>query len=80
MTMTDQQKHLAQLIEQEKNLANEINTLNSQITTKRELLLKVQGALEYLTQTGVTLPEPEEAVEEKKPEETEEKVEEAENQ
>jgi hypothetical protein len=80
MTMTDQQKHLTQLIEQEKNLAIEINTLNSQITTKRELLLKVQGALEYLTQTGVTLPEPEEAVEEKKPEETEEKVEEAENQ
>ena len=80
MTMTDQQKHLTQLIEQEKNLAIEINTLNSQITTKRELLLKVQGALEYLTQTGVTLPEPEESVEEKKPEETEEKVEEAENQ
>ena len=80
MTMTDQQKHLTQLIEQEKNLAIEINTLNSQITAKRELLLKVQGALEYLTQTGVTLPEPEEGTEEKKPEETEEKVEEAENQ
>jgi hypothetical protein len=33
--------------------------LQTKSTAKRELFLKVQGAIEYLTQTGVTLPEPE---------------------
>ena len=75
--MTDQQKHLQQVIEQQQQTINEINTLNNQLTTKREIALKLQGVLEYLEQTGVTLPtqeelEAESKVEEKKQEEEEE--------
>ena len=75
--MTDQQKHLQQVIEQQQQTINEINTLNNQLTTKRELALKLQGVLEYLEQTGVVLPTKEELdveteVTEKKEEETEE--------
>ena len=69
--MTEQQTHLSQLLEQQQTLFNDINTLNSQLTTKRELALKVQGAIEYLQQTGTTLPEPEE---EKKEEEAAEET------
>ena len=74
--MTDQQKHLQQVIEQQQQTINEINTLNNQLTTKREIALKLQGVLEYLEQTGVTLPtqeelEAESKVEEKKQEEEE---------
>ena len=72
--MTDQQKHLQQVIEQQQQTINEINTLNNQLTTKREIALKLQGVLEYLEQTGVVLPTQEELeveskVEEKKQEE-----------
>ena len=74
--MTDQQKHLQQVIEQQQQTINEINTLNNQLTTKREIALKLQGVLEYLEQTGVVLPtqeelEAESKVEEKKQEEEE---------
>ena len=54
--MTDQQKHLQQVIEQQQQTINEINILNNQLTTKREIALKLQGVLEYLEQTGVVLP------------------------
>ena len=72
--MTDQQKHLQQVIEQQQQTINEINILNNQLTTKREIALKLQGVLEYLEQTGVVLPTQEELeveskVEEKKQEE-----------
>jgi hypothetical protein len=50
--MTEQQEHLKNLLEQRNNLEKQINQ-------NRELFWKVQGAIEYLTQTGVTLPEPE---------------------
>ena len=53
--LTDQQKHLQQLFEQQTQLSSDLNVLNNQIATKRELFLKVQGAIEYLQQTGVTL-------------------------
>lgn len=74
--MTDQQKHLQQVIEQQQQTINEINILNNQLTTKREIALKLQGVLEYLEQTGVVLPTQEELeveskVEEKKQEEEE---------
>lgn len=68
--MTEQQKHLSQLFEQQQQLINDVNVLSNQLTSKRELLLKVQGAIEYLQQTGTVLPEPEEP--EKKEEEDEE--------
>ncbi len=55
--MTEQQEHLVQAVEQQSQLVNEINELNSQLSAKRELALKLQGIIEYLQQTGVTLPE-----------------------
>ena len=51
----DHQTHLKSLVEQQK-------TLSQEIESKRNLLLKVTGAIEYLTEIGVTLettPEPE---------------------
>jgi hypothetical protein len=57
--MTEQQEHLANLLQQRQSLTQELESLNGQITNRRELFLKVQGAIEYLTQIGVVLPEPE---------------------
>ena len=51
MELPDHQTHL-------QNLVNQANTLSNEIETKRNLLLKVQGAIEYLTELGVKLPEP----------------------
>ena len=57
--LTEQQGHLQQVLEQQQTLINEINELNSQVNTKRELAVKLQGVGDYLEQTGVKLPEPE---------------------
>jgi len=62
--MTEQQQHLANLIQQRQTLAQELESLQGQASAKRELFLKVQGVIEYLTQIGVVLPEPEEVDEE----------------
>ncbi len=51
MELQDHQTHL-------QNLINQANTLSNEIETKRTLLLKVQGVIEYLSELGVTLPEP----------------------
>ena len=53
---TDQQNHLKQVVEQSQGLVNEINQLEGQAKQKREMLLKLQGIVEYLQQTGVELP------------------------
>ena len=48
------QEHLKSLVEQQKTLASDIES-------KQKLILKVTGAIEYLTEIGVTLettPEP----------------------
>ncbi len=50
---TDHQSHLKQLAEQQAALSKEIES-------KRNLLLKVTGAIEYLTEIGVTIPKEEE--------------------
>jgi hypothetical protein len=47
----DHQGHLKSLVEQQQTLASEIES-------KQRLLLKVTGAIEYLTELGVKLPEP----------------------
>ena len=57
--MTEQQEHLTNLLQQRQQLSQELDSLQGQVTVKRELFLKVQGVIEYLTQTGVVLPEPE---------------------
>ncbi len=63
--MTEQQQHLANLLQQR-------NTLEQKMSQNRELFWKVQGAIEYLAQIGVTLPEPDpEPQEEEDGEETE---------
>ena len=74
--MTDQQNHLKQVLEQQKGLIEEINALNSQITSKREMAVKLQGIAEYLDQLGVKVPA-EETEEEASPEASTEVVEEA---
>ena len=60
---TEQQNHLKSVTEQAQGLVNEINQLEGQAKQKRDLLLKLQGIIEYLQQTGVTLPEEEETPE-----------------
>ena len=61
---TEQQNHLKQVVEQSQTLVNEINQLEGQAKSKREMLLKLQGIIEYLQQTGVELPKEEEAASE----------------
>jgi len=58
--MTEQQQHLQQVLEQQQQLAAEFEELQRQMTSKRELFIKLQGIAEYLQQTGVTLPTEEE--------------------
>ena len=60
---TEQQNHLKTVTEQAQNLVNEINQLEGQAKNKRDLLLKLQGIIEYLQQTGVSLPETDVATE-----------------
>ena len=50
----DHQTHL-------KSLAEQQVTLSKEIESKRNLLMKVTGAIEYLTEIGVTLPKEGEA-------------------
>ena len=54
MELQDHQTHL-------QNLVNQANTLSNEIETKKNLLLKVQGAIEYISELGVKLPEPDSA-------------------
>ena len=53
----EQQQHLKDLIERRDKLQKELEQIQSQVTVNRELFLKIQGIIEYLTQIGVTLPE-----------------------
>lgn len=57
--MTEQQEHLTQLLEQQQQILANLNALNNQMSAGREALLRVQGAINYLQEVGVTLPEPE---------------------
>ena len=59
--LNEQQTHLASLLKQREEIVNEINELTAKAESKKELLLRTLGAVEYLQQVGVKLPEPEEA-------------------
>ncbi len=59
--LTEQQKHLQSVLEQQQTLVSEINTLESQARSKREMAVKLQGIVEYLGGIGVELPKEEEA-------------------
>jgi hypothetical protein len=69
--MTEQQEHLFQIVEQQKQVINEINILNGQLNTKKETLYKLQGVIEYLEGIGVSLPDLDKLLDE----ETEENIE-----
>ena len=70
--MTDQplhSQHLQSAQQQQQQLLSEIQELNNQVSNKRELVLKVQGVIEYLQQieASMDIAEPvEEPVEETK--------------
>lgn len=53
--MDDQQQHLKSALEQQKQLGSEIQDLTNQLTVKREMFVKLQGIIEYLTQLGVAV-------------------------
>ena len=66
--LSEQQGHLSSILNQQKEVANEINQLNAQLNSKKELFNKKQGVVEYLQTIGVKLPEPEAPAEETKTE------------
>ena len=68
---TEQQNHLKQVAEQSNTLVSEINSLEAQAKSKREMLLKLQGIAEYLDGLGIKLPTEEEAAVEGEAAETE---------
>lgn len=61
--MNEQQSHLLELTEKQDALINEVNMLTYTLNAKKELLLKIQGAIEYLQQIGVTPPDDEDTEE-----------------
>ena len=56
MELSDHQTHLKSVTDQAQGLINEIQGLESQAKNKRDMLLKLQGIIEYLQQTGGELP------------------------
>ena len=62
--IVDHQTHLKNLVEQHQ-------TLSKEIESKKNLLMKVTGAIEYLTEIGVTLPKEETTPEPEAPSEPE---------
>lgn len=55
--MTEQQKHLKELLQKRESLQKELELMQVQANVKKELYLKTQGIIEYLSQMGVTLQE-----------------------
>lgn len=51
-------RDLKTLLERRNTINGEITKLNQEVLAKRELFLKVQGIIEYLSEIGVTLEEP----------------------
>ncbi len=48
-----QQQHLETILKQQKDLAVEIQELNTTVAIKKEQFLKLQGIVEYLSSLGV---------------------------
>lgn len=69
--MTEQQKHLKNALDQQKQLHDEINTLNEEITDKQKSILLLEGIVQYLRQIGVSISDENsvETTEEESPEE-----------
>ena len=47
--MTNHEENLKQILETQKNLANEIQELNNLLLLKKEQYLKLQGIVEYFS-------------------------------
>ena len=62
MELTEQQQHLQSVITQQNKLIAEMNQLQETVDAKRQQAVKLQGIMEYLTELGVSLPQPEEPV------------------
>jgi hypothetical protein len=56
--MNDYELHLNQLREQQTQLTEQIQKLSLEASEKRDLLLKVQGAIEYIEQINVDNSQP----------------------
>jgi len=56
MATEEQSTHMLNLYNQAKQLSSDLANLQEQTSSKRDLFLKVQGAIEYLTQIGVPIP------------------------
>lgn len=61
MELTEQQQHLKACIDQQKELLDDMQKLQGQVTEKRDLAVKLQGIIEYLQGQNVQLPVEEEA-------------------
>lgn len=60
--MIDHEKHLREVLQSQRNLASEIQELNTTLMIKKEQYAKLQGIVEYLTANGIK-PEENEKVE-----------------
>ena len=56
MEVSDHSTHLKSVTDQANGLITEIQQLETQAKNKRDMLLKLQGIIEYLQQTGVEMP------------------------
>ncbi len=57
--MTESQQHLKSVTEQQAVLLEDIQKLNTEFNSKREMAIKLQGIIEYLNSIGVYLPKEE---------------------
>jgi hypothetical protein len=55
MELTDQQKHLKQLKEQQDEVITRHTKASAEINECRDMIMKLQGAMDYLESTGVKL-------------------------
>lgn len=60
--MIDHEKHLRDILQNQKDLSNEIQDLTNILSVKKEQFAKLQGIVEYLTANGIK-PEENEKVE-----------------
>jgi len=73
--LTEQQQHLVELVQQRQQIVSNIADLSNKSNESRDLLLRIEGAIEYLNTIGVSLPQPvvtEETAEKEVVEESEE--------
>jgi len=57
MELTEQQKHLKELKEQQDAHINRHAKATAEVNECRDVIMKLQGAIDYLTQIGVTIEE-----------------------